>query len=104
MDKPYAKVTRTQFPLRPNSAITRNRSQGRTIPKGVVDLLLAPNLGMHYVALSRFPNLSSISIVNLNEKKIKVQRFVQIEMKRLRTTKQLTLLCPPIDEIPKPKL
>ena len=25
-------------------------------------------------------------------------------MKRLRTTKQLTLSCPPIDEIPKPKL
>ena len=47
MTKPFPKVTRTQFPLRPNSAITFNRAQGRTIPKGVVDLLPAPNAGMH---------------------------------------------------------
>ena len=104
VDEKFGKVTRTQFPLQPNSAITINRSQGRTIPKGVVDLDPALNPGMHCVALSRFPNLSKIAIIALNEKNVKVKGIVQTEMKRLRTTKQFTLLCPPIDDIPKPKL
>ena len=97
-------VTREQHPLRPNTAITVHRSQGRTIPKGVIDLTKATQAGMHYVALSRFPNLSKITLVELNERHIKVEPKVQVEMERLRTTRQLKLLCKPIEEIQKPKL
>ena len=93
-----------QFPLRPNTAITIHRSQGRTIPQGTIDLSKATISGMHYVALSRFPNLSNIWIMNLESDKIKVDQGVVQEMKRLRIEKQLTLACRPIDNIPKPKL
>ena len=97
-------VTRKQFPLRPNTAITIHSSQGRTIPQGVIDLSKASNSGMNYVALSRFPNLSNIRIINLEATKIKVEPLVVEEMVRLRTEKQLTLVCRPIEDIPKPKL
>ena len=97
-------VTRKQFPLRPNTAITIHRSQGRTIQRGVVDLSRANLSGMHSVALSRFRNLSKKIIINLNERRISVDQKVVVEMERLRTTRQLVLQCQPINELPKPKL
>ena len=99
-----SQVTRKQMPIRPNTAITCHRGQGRTIQEGVIDLSQVKDAGMHYVALSRFPNLSKILILNLNEKSIKIDNKVVVEMQRLRSTKQLQLLCTPIEEIPKPKL
>ena len=47
---------------------------------------------MHYVGLSRVRNSSSLHVLNLNEKKIKVSKKVKNEMNRLRTDASLKTL------------
>ena len=47
---------------------------------------------MHYVGLSRVRNSSSLHVLNLNEKKIKVSEKVKNEMNRLRTDASLKTL------------
>ena len=44
---------------------------------------------MHYVGLSQVRNSSSLHVLNLNEKKIKVSEKVKNEMNRLRTDASL---------------
>jgi len=83
-------VLRRQFPLRPAAAKTIHRCQGDTLDEAVVDLPASTREHMHYVGLSRLRNLSSLHILNLNEKKIAVSKKVAAEMSRLRSEASLT--------------
>ena len=78
-------ILRRQFPLRPAAAKTIHRSQGDTSDETVVDFPKYEKEDMHYVALSRVRNSSTLHVLNLNENKIKVSEKVKKEMKRLRT-------------------
>jgi len=82
-------VLRRQFPLRPAAAKTIHRCQGDTLNEAVVDLPASTREHMHYVGLSRLRNLSSLHILNLNEKKITVSKKVAAEMSRLRSEASL---------------
>ena len=82
-------VTRRQFPLQLASAKTVHKSQGSTLPSAVLHLGERNIEHMHYVALSRLRNLSSMHILHLNEKNISVSTEVANEMNRLRSSRKL---------------
>ena len=77
-------ILRRQYPLRPAAAKTIHRCQGDTLNEAVLDLPSSTREHMHYVALSRVKNSSTLHIINLNEQKICVSQKVQEEMSRLR--------------------
>ena len=77
-------ILRRQYPLRPAAAKTIHRCQGDTLNEAVLDLPSSTREHMHYVALSRVKNSSTLHIINLNEQKICVSQKVQEEMSRPR--------------------
>ena len=93
-------VLRRQFPLRPAAAKTIHRCQGDTLDEAVVDLPASTREDMHYVGLSRLRSLSSLHILNLNEKKIAVSKKVAGEMSRLRSEASLKPCIPFLCEKP----
>ena len=90
--KSKVQILRRQFPLRPAAAKTIDRCQGDTLIEAVVDFPTSTREHMHYVGLSRVRNSSSLHVLNLNEKKIKVSEKVKNEMNRLRTDASLKTL------------
>ena len=91
--------TRKQFPLRAAKARTVNRTQGATLSKIVVDFSdrKGHTSHCHYVAFSRCPSKSNVSILGhegLAETKIRHDvRCVQ-EMERLRLNGKLDMSMP----------
>jgi len=77
-------VLRRQYPLRQAAAKTIHRCQGDTLDEAVLDIPSSSREHVHYVALSRVRNSSTLHIRNLNEKKICVSGKVKQEMSRLR--------------------
>ena len=71
-----------RFPW-PAAAKTIHHYQGNTLNEAVLDLPSSTRKHMHYVALSRVKNSSTLHIINLNENKICVSQKVQEEMARL---------------------
>ena len=78
-------VLRRQYPLRPAAAKAIHHCQGATLNGAVIDFPASTMEHMHYVALSRVQSISTLYILNLSEKKIKVSQKVKDEMFRLRT-------------------
>ena len=69
-------ILRRQYPLWPAAAKTIHRCQGDTLNEAVLDLPSSTREHMHYVALSRVKNCSTLHIINLNEKKsVLVKKF-----------------------------
>lgn len=58
-----------QYPLRQAAAKTMHCCQGDTLDEAVLDLPSSSREHMHYVALSRERNSSTLHERNLNEKK-----------------------------------
>ena len=77
-------VLRRQYPLRQATPKTIHRCQGDTLDEAVLDLPSSSREHMHYVALSRVRNISTLYIHSLNEKKICISEKVKKEMSRLR--------------------
>lgn len=82
--KSKVQILRRQFPLRPAAAKTIHHCQGDTLDEAVVNFPTSTREHMHYVGLSRVRNSSSLHVLSLNEKKIKVSEKVKNEMSRLR--------------------
>ena len=83
--KKHIEICRQQFPLRPAAAKTVHRSQGTTVENIVIDFSARAFSHIHYVALSRVKSLEGLYIKKLNEKQIKLDEKVVIEMSRLRS-------------------
>jgi hypothetical protein len=91
----HNQVLRRQFPLRPAAAKSIHRSQGETLEKFVIDLSCYKKIAaLHYVGLSRATNINSLSIVNLQENKIHVDKQVHAEMERLRSSATISWCIP----------
>ena len=80
-----AEVTRVQFPLTLAWAITIHKTRGATLDGIVVDMSKGRfGAGQAYVAFSRVRNLHGLNIINFKDSKIRVDKTVEEEMKRLR--------------------
>ena len=62
----------TQVPLKLAWAITVHKSQGMSLDAAVIDLSRAFEYGQGYVALSRLRELSSLHLLGLNERALRV--------------------------------
>lgn len=78
-----SQVLRRQYPLRQAAAKTIHHCQGDTLDEAVLDLPSSSREHMHYVALSRVRNSSTLHIRNLNEQKICISEKAKQEMSRL---------------------
>ena len=94
--KNYTPVTRTQLPLVLSAAKTIHKAQGTTLTEVVINMTGYTQKHMHYVALSRATQLSALYITDLNEKKIKIDKFVKAIMKDLRQNHKLQLCYTPV--------
>ena len=93
-------VTRRQFPLVMSSAKTVHKAQGSTMNAAVIHFGNRKVEHMHYVALSRVRNLSSVKILELNVDKIALSNAVVAEMARMRQSSCATLSIPFIYDFP----
>ena len=84
-------VVRRQFPLKHCSATTIHKSQGSSLQQAVTSCKGYVTSHMIYVALSRLTSLNGLHLLDIDEKKIKVDINVKNEMKRLRTSKMLVI-------------
>ena len=86
------KVVRRQFPLKPAAAMTIHKAQGMSIPEVAVSFQGRVQTHMVYVALSRVTSLSGLHLLDLDSKKITVDKLVVQEMERLRQHSLITTL------------
>ena len=92
-----AQVVRKQFPLRPASAKTVHRSQGKTQSQIVVHLNTRRAIPhIHYVASSRVTAIEGLYITDLCEIKFSVDPKVVKEMQLLRNECKLDLCFTPL--------
>ncbi len=76
-------VNRTQFPLRACSARTFHRAQGDTMKTILCNFIGTCPAAMVYVGLSRCKYYETLYVKNFSKEKIKVDKAVANEMKRL---------------------
>ena len=76
-------VTRRQFPITLGAAKTIHKAQGCTLSSAVIQLGTTKIEHMHYVALSRVQNLSSLYLLDFSEN-VKISNAVLEEISRLR--------------------
>jgi len=88
-------ISRLQLPLLPGYAYTDYKSQGRTLPRAIVDLKTANSLQGAYVMLSRVTSLQGLTILR-DFKNIKIEKplsdDLRKELTRLRKLDGLTKL------------
>ena len=89
-------IVRQQFPLRPSSAKTIHKAQGKTKSCVVIDMTSGSRPHQHYVAFSRVTSLHGLHLLNGLNGKIKVDNGVEHEIERLRTNACVKLSYRPV--------
>lgn len=93
-------ITRRQFPLTLAAAKMVHKAQGCTLESAVIGLGSRKMEHLYYVALSRVQNLSSVYLLNFDEKCIKISELVIEEMNRLRTSAEIFISIPILYSLP----
>ncbi|WAR00546.1 LOW QUALITY PROTEIN: PIF1-like protein, partial [Mya arenaria] len=96
VDRQFQVVVRRQFPLKPAAAMTIHKAQGMSMPEVAVSFQGRVQTHMVYVALTRVTSLLGLYLLDLNSKKITVDKKVVEEMRRLRKDRQMS----PVPEPP----